>query len=80
MRIFAGSPGHPNCWPALALASGISLVNTLGQFGGIVGNIKDMTGNTTPALYVIGVTSVIAAGLLLWALPEKLRSLDKSHD
>ncbi|MFY1666117.1 MFS transporter [Pseudomonas sp. Pseu.R1] len=65
-------------------AGGIALINTLGQFGGIVspimvGSIKDMTGSTTPALYVIGVTSVIAAGLLLWALPEKLRTLDKSE-
>ena len=41
-------------------ASGIALINTLGQFGGIVspvmvGHIRDTTGNTTPALYLIGV-------------------------
>ncbi|TDV64553.1 MFS transporter [Pseudomonas sp. LP_7_YM] len=64
-------------------AGGIALINTLGQFGGIVspimvGRIKDLTGSTTPALYVIGITSVIAAGLLLWGLPAKLRTLDKS--
>ncbi|MEG5263037.1 MFS transporter [Pseudomonas sp. JDS28PS106] len=63
-------------------AGGIALINTLGQFGGIVspvmvGYIRDMTGSTTPALYVIGVTSLVAASLLFWALPERLRSRDK---
>jgi MFS family permease len=62
-------------------AGGIALINTLGQFGGIVspvmvGYIKDVTGSTTPALYVIGVTSLLAAALLFWALPERLRSKD----
>lgn len=63
-------------------AGGIAVINTLGQFGGIVspvmvGSIKDWTGSTTPALYVIGVASLVAAALLLWALPQKLRTLDK---
>ncbi|MDB5979656.1 MAG: putative transport-related rane protein [Pseudomonas sp.] len=63
-------------------AGGIAVINTLGQFGGIVspvmvGRIKDLTGSTTPALYVIGIASLIAAALLLWALPAKLRTLDK---
>ncbi len=62
-------------------AGGIALINTLGQFGGIVspvmvGYIKDVSGSTTPALYVIGVTSLVAAALLFWALPERLRSKD----
>jgi len=65
-------------------AGGIALINTLGQFGGIVspvmvGHIRDSTGSTPPALCVIGVTSVIAAGLLMWGLPQKLRTLDKSE-
>jgi MFS family permease len=64
-------------------AGGIAVINTLGQFGGIVspimvGRIKDLTGSTTPALYVIGIASLIAAALLLWALPAKLRTLDKT--
>lgn len=64
-------------------AGGIALINTLGQFGGIVspvmvGYIKDVTGSTTPALYVIGVTSLLAAALLFWALPQRLRSKDAS--
>jgi nitrate/nitrite transporter NarK len=53
----------------------------LGQLGGIVspvmvGRIKDITGSTTPALYVIGTLSVVCAGLLLFALPEKLKRRD----
>ncbi|WP_423200069.1 MFS transporter [Cupriavidus sp. H19C3] len=63
-------------------AGGIALINTLGQLGGIVspvmvGRIKDVTGSTTPALYVIGALSLICAGLLLWALPEQLRRRDE---
>jgi nitrate/nitrite transporter NarK len=56
--------------------------NTLGQLGGIVspvmvGRIKDLSGSTTPALYVIGTLSVVCACLLLFALPEKPRTRDK---
>lgn len=63
-------------------AGGIAVINTLGQFGGIVspvmvGYIKDLTGSTTPALYVIGSTSLLAAALLLWGLPERLRVRDR---
>ncbi|WP_397459105.1 MFS transporter [Pseudomonas asplenii] len=63
-------------------AGGIALINTMGQFGGIVspvmvGYIKDFTGSTTPALYVIGVTSLLAAALLFWGLPERLRTKDQ---
>lgn len=43
----------------------------------MVGYIRDMTGSTTPALYVIGVTSLVAASLLFWALPERLRTRDR---
>ncbi|MEB0043577.1 MFS transporter [Pseudomonas sp. MH10] len=64
-------------------AGGIAVINTLGQFGGIVspvmvGRIKDLTGSTTPALYVIGIACLLAAVLLMWALPAKLRELDKT--
>lgn len=64
-------------------AAGIALINTMGQVGGIVspvmvGFIKDTTGSTTPALYLIGATCLIAAALLIWALPESLRKLDKN--
>lgn len=54
----------------------------MGQLGGIVspvmvGRIKDITGSTTPALYVMGACALIAAALLLWGLPHKLRTSDK---
>lgn len=63
-------------------AGGIALINTVGQMGGIVspvmvGYIKDITGSTTPALYIIGATSLIAAALLIWGMPESLRTRDK---
>ena len=59
-------------------AGGIALINTLGQLGGIVspvmvGRIKDMTGSTTPALYVIGCLSLVCAAILLYGLPVTLR-------
>ncbi len=43
----------------------------------MVGRIKDITGTTTPALYVIGVCALIAAALLMWGLPQKMRTSDK---
>src|SRR3569833_1805137 len=54
-------------------ASGIALINTLGQLGGIVrpvmvGSVKDMTGSTTPALYIIGGLCVFCAKILLAGL------------
>jgi MFS family permease len=64
-------------------AGGIALINTLGQFGGIVspvmvGRIKDVTGSTTPALYVIAASSVICAAVLAFGLPERLRQREQS--
>ncbi|WP_263263727.1 MFS transporter [Pseudomonas sp. RIT-PI-S] len=59
-------------------AGGIALINTLGQLGGIVspimvGRIKDLTGSTTPALYIIALASLATAALLWWGLPHRLR-------
>jgi nitrate/nitrite transporter NarK len=64
-------------------AGGIALINTLGQLGGIVspvmvGRIKDVTGSTTPALYVIAALSVACAGVLAFGLPERLRRREQS--
>jgi MFS family permease len=60
-------------------AGGIALINTLGQLGGIVspvmvGRIKDVTGSTTPALYAIGGLAVLCALIILYGLPQSLRS------
>lgn len=62
-------------------ASGIALINTIGQLGGIVspvmvGSIKDMTGSATPALYVIGGLCLFCGLLLLAAMPRKLTQND----
>lgn len=63
-------------------AGGIALINTLGQFGGIVspvavGWVKDVTGSPTLALYGIGTLCLVAAALLLFALPDSLRRNDR---
>ncbi|HVJ55293.1 MAG TPA: MFS transporter [Aliidongia sp.] len=59
-------------------AGGIALINTLGQFGGIVspimvGRIADVAGSTTPALYVIAGLCALCAMLVMLGLPEQLR-------
>jgi MFS family permease len=71
----------PKLMTGAAAAGGIALINTLGQLGGIVsplmvGRVKDLTGSTTPALYVIGGLSLLCAFLLAFALPEQLRRKD----
>jgi MFS family permease len=64
-------------------AGGIALINTLGQLGGIVspvmvGRVKDVTGSTTPALYVIGGLAVLCALIILYGLPHSLRSKERA--
>jgi MFS family permease len=63
-------------------AGGIALINTLGQLGGIVspvmvGRIKDVTGSTTPALYVIGTLALACAAVVLYGLPAGLRAKEE---
>ena len=82
------APDEPSFWalpPKLVTgagaAGGIALINTLGQLGGIVspimvGRVRDLTGSTTPALYVIGAMSLICAVIVLRGLPESLRARD----
>jgi D-galactonate transporter len=72
----------PKLLAGAGAASGIALINTLGQLGGIVspvmvGSIKDLTGSATPALYVIGGLCLICGVILLTALPIKLTSNDR---
>lgn len=71
----------PKILTGAGAASGIALINTIGQLGGIVspvmvGSVKDLTGSTTPALYVIAGLCVLCAVILLTALPRELRSRD----
>ncbi|QOG17843.1 MULTISPECIES: MFS transporter [Bradyrhizobium] len=71
----------PKILAGAGAASGIALINTLGQVGGIVspvmvGSVKDWTGSTTPALYVIGGLCALCAVLLLTVLPRDLKAKD----
>lgn len=73
----------PKILTGAGAASGIALINTIGQLGGIVspvmvGSVKDLTGSTTPALYVIAGLCVLCAAILLAALPRELKSKDVS--
>ena len=59
-------------------AGGIALINTLGQLGGIVsplmvGRVRDLTGSTTPALYVIAGATLLCALIVGYGLPAQLR-------
>jgi MFS family permease len=63
-------------------AGGIALINTLGQLGGIVspvmvGRVRDLTGSTTPALYVIGGATLLCALIVMFGLPRQLRESEK---
>ncbi|MEM5293927.1 MFS transporter [Burkholderia sp. JPY481] len=74
----------PKLLTGAGAAGGIALINTLGQLGGIVspvmvGRVKDLTGSTTPALYVIGAMSVVCALIVLYGLPESLRSRETTQ-
>ncbi len=62
-------------------ASGIALINTIGQLGGIVspvmvGSIKDVTGSATPALYVIGGLCLCCGLVLLLGMTRQLKQSD----
>ena len=59
-------------------AGGIAMINTIGQIGGIVspvmvGQVKDMTGSSSLALYAVGGACLLCALLLAFALPDSLR-------
>jgi MFS family permease len=71
----------PKLVTGVGAAGGIALINTLGQFGGIVsplmvGRISDATGSTNLALYVIAFLCVICVILIMRGLPEQLRRGD----
>jgi sugar phosphate permease len=68
----------PKLVSGAAAASGIALINTIGQFGGIVspimvGHIKDATGDSSAALYVIAAFCLLAAAILAIKPPALLR-------
>lgn len=64
-----------------AAAAGIALINSTGNLGGaispyMVGKVKELTGSTEAALYLIGGSLLVAAMLMLFALPRKLAGRD----
>ncbi|MGY2050012.1 MFS transporter [Methylobacterium sp. JK268] len=72
----------PKLVTGVGAAGGIALINTLGQLGGIVspvmvGYVKDWTGSTTPALFVIGGLCVLCALLARFGLPAQLHRNDR---
>jgi len=73
----------PRLMTGVGAAGGIALINTVGQLGGIVspllvGRVKDATGSTTPALYLIAALSVACAVMLRVAAPAALRASDRA--
>lgn len=67
----------------LAAASGIALINSVGQIGGVVGPymvglVKDATGSASMALYAIAGVCAVSAVLIMWCLPRKLYLRDAS--
>ena len=73
----------PKLATGVGAAGGIALINTLGQLGGVVspfmvGRIRDLTGSTTPALYVIAGVLSLGAALVLFGLPPGLRATERT--
>jgi MFS family permease len=69
----------------IAAASGIALINAVGQFGGIispymVGKVKTVTGSATPGLYAIAVACLLGALLIVWGLPRRLYFRESGSD
>jgi nitrate/nitrite transporter NarK len=73
MPIFWTIP--PRFLSGVAAAAGIALINSLGQLGGVIapfmiGRVRDLTGATTSALYLLSIVSLLAVALILWAVPK----------
>jgi len=72
----------PKFLSGAAAAGGIALINSVANLGGIispylVGKVKDMTGSTEIGLYVIAGFTLIAAALILFALPARIVQRDQ---
>jgi len=67
----------PRFLSGMAAAAGIALINSIGQFGGIispymVGKVKDVTGSATLGLYAIAAGCFVAFALIAWGIPKRL--------
>ena len=71
----------PKFLTGTAAAGGIALINSIGNLGGIispymVGKVKDVTGSTAGGLYAIAAVTIIAALLVMFALPRSISGKD----
>ncbi|MGZ9713570.1 MFS transporter [Glaciimonas sp. GNP009] len=71
----------PKFLTGTAAAGGIALINSIGNLGGIispymVGKVKDVTGSTAGGLYAIATVTIIAALLVMFALPRSISGKD----
>ncbi|MCY1205130.1 putative tartrate transporter [compost metagenome] len=71
----------PKYFRGTAAAGGIALINSVGNLGGmispyLVGKVKDLTGDTTLGLYAVAAFTLLAALLILFALPRTLAGQD----
>jgi MFS family permease len=67
----------------LAAAGGLALINSVGQFGGIIGPwmvglVKDATGSADAALYAIAGVCALSAVLIVWCLPNRVYARNES--
>jgi MFS family permease len=72
----------PKVVTGAAAASGIAVINCIGQLGGIVspimvGKIIDVTGSITPALYLITGVCGVCALVTLFLFPRALRRIER---
>lgn len=72
----------PKVVTGAAVASGIAIINCIGQLGGIVspimvGRIIDVTGNITAALYLITGICGVCALVTLFLFPKALRRVEQ---
>jgi MFS family permease len=72
----------PKIVTGAAAASGIAVINCIGQLGGIVspimvGKIIDATGNITAALYLIAAVCAVCALVTFFLFPSALRRIEQ---
>lgn len=71
----------PKYYRGTAAAGSIALINSVGNLGGLispylVGKVKEVTGDTSLGLYAIATVTILAALLILFALPRTLAEKD----
>lgn len=83
MPIFWTIP--PRYLSGLAAAAGIALINSLGQLGGIVGpfmvgKVRDLSGSSSLALFMLAGACLLATALIIWAVPSRFYAKEVPAD